>query len=90
MRLFRRRRRWRNGSATNLAAGGHRRVTSLNSFGSLASLTGTELVGLERRAVSYGSRLSSLGSSYGSKAKLVRPASQQKFVILSEIEKGEL
>ncbi len=40
MRLFKRRRRWRNGSATNLAAGGHRRVTSLNSFGSLASLTG--------------------------------------------------
>jgi hypothetical protein len=49
-----------------------------------------ELVGLERRAVSYGSRLSSLVGTFGSKAKLARPASQQKFVILSEIEKGEL
>lgn len=51
---------------------------------------GAELTGLERRALSYGSRLSSLGSAYGGKAKLARPASQQKFSILSEIEKGEL
>ncbi|CAL8464106.1 g3641 [Coccomyxa elongata] len=90
MRLFRRRRRWRSSSASNLANGGHRRVTSLNSFGSLASQSGTELTGLERRALSYGSRLSSLGSAYGGKAKLARPASQQKFSILNEIEKGEL
>jgi len=40
-RIFRRPRRWRNStSAGNLAAGGHRRVTSLQSFSSLASPTG--------------------------------------------------
>lgn len=50
-----------------------------------------ELVGLERRAMSYGSKLSSLGSTFGSsKPKLARPTSQQKFSILSEIEKEEL
>ncbi len=41
MRLFRRRRRWRSSSASNLVNGGHRRMTSLNSFGSLASQSGT-------------------------------------------------
>ena len=41
MRLFKRRKRWRFGSASNLPAWGHRRVTSLNSFGSLANLSGS-------------------------------------------------
>ncbi len=44
--------------------------------------------GLDRRTMSYG-RLSSLGNA-AHMTKLTRPASYQKFAILSELEKGEV
>jgi len=47
-----------------------------------------ELPKMERRSMSHGSRLHSLGASQ--KSKLSRIASQQRFTILNELEKGQL